>query len=905
MKSRILLFLTLLASLGSFGQTVNQAKLQNAKPVGGTIMRSIAGGDTSLFINQGAPGIVEIPKLDAVSKLNKENIPADADANQYFDDGQAGAFIAKAYRTGDIISGLIDPNTGERTTYRVGVTTKPDGSPITDADLVQGAGGYRKKDGQYYERLFPDKKINADVFGIKGDGSDETDKVQKWLNFAREGYTLDLGGKHVSVSSLRLPRVNNLTLTGSGGKIDNRYGANGSTILSEPLGGYYQSLGKIVTTNIPENSKVVNISSSANLSKGDYIWLYTTQPIGTIDTSYLRGEIFYVADLSNNTLTLDRGVSLSMDASKIEVRKYTSLNNLNINDITFIPYHANDFAIAFNFISNSTFTNVQVRPNTVALVAFSVAGYNVTFENCRAFRCPDPSLVLGYGFSVSGFKITISNSFAEGCKHNFTSASRNKLSKNIRFINCTSQGSPAYGIDFHAAVINSSIENCRSYSDARGIEIRAFKDITVRDCQVYDVTGNAVILFSEATGTLENFTLTGCTFNNGPDRGIIGITTFPTTLVGGRFINNTFKGFKTPFKLVTANGLTLNNCTVSGNVVLDSREGGIAIEGSRNIVSGNHIKDIAKEAAGFGIENVGESNEIKNNTVKYTGTSFSQSGIVDRGVNTVISGNDVSTFPSGDIRIATGAEANKRFVFSNKRYGLTIDVLSTDDPNISRRVMETAQGSDTIAEQWYKVAAVNFGLRDYTDFTLTLSFSAYTGFTQNAQVVFTGRQATSSSSSIFISSTVISMSKGATVFSPDGFLITHDGYGKPFNIYVKKNTIFTKVIVQELSRAITPGDFLTYFPNQEWINSAPSGTFATVLSSYVQPIATTHAIPSPGTTTVSIPHSLGTVPSSYSVYPESANASGISWYEATSTAIVLHYSTAPTGMLNYRISLTK
>jgi hypothetical protein len=101
-------------------------------------------------------------------------------ANNYFDDGRKGTFSAENRRSGDLVLGLVEDYTGEYVTYRK-ITTKDDGTPIKDNDIVKGKGIYRKKGAEFY-RMNIEGPINIRWYGAISDGiTDNSESITEAL----------------------------------------------------------------------------------------------------------------------------------------------------------------------------------------------------------------------------------------------------------------------------------------------------------------------------------------------------------------------------------------------------------------------------------------------------------------------------------------------------------------------------------------------------------------------------------------------------------------------------------------------------------------------------------------------------------------------------------------------------
>jgi hypothetical protein len=105
-------------------------------------------------------------------------------ANDYFDDGGA-IKTAQVSIVGNVISGLIDPYTGEPVTYSQ-VINKPDGTPYSNSD-IDGVIIRQKTGLGFYKRNFTGG-LNVKWYGAKGDGI--TSDVTAFNNADKSGYSI-------------------------------------------------------------------------------------------------------------------------------------------------------------------------------------------------------------------------------------------------------------------------------------------------------------------------------------------------------------------------------------------------------------------------------------------------------------------------------------------------------------------------------------------------------------------------------------------------------------------------------------------------------------------------------------------------------------------------------------------
>ena len=102
-------------------------------------------------------------------------------ANSYFDDGRKGTFSLENKRFGDMIFGLVEDHTGEYVTYKK-ITSKDDGTPIRDNDIIKGKGIYRKKGVEFFRMNF-EGPVNVRWYGAIPDGkTDNSESISQALS---------------------------------------------------------------------------------------------------------------------------------------------------------------------------------------------------------------------------------------------------------------------------------------------------------------------------------------------------------------------------------------------------------------------------------------------------------------------------------------------------------------------------------------------------------------------------------------------------------------------------------------------------------------------------------------------------------------------------------------------------
>lgn len=829
----------LLVSFGSFAQ-VNPAKVANAKPVGGTIMRSIVGADTALFINQGAPGIVEIPKLDAVSKLNKDNIPPDADANNYFDDGQAGSFTAKAYSTatikGDIVSGLIDPNTGELVTYRK-TATKQDGSLITDADIIPGFGAYRKKAGQYYERVFTGSTVNALAFGVKGDGkqvagvwqgSNDTKALQSAIDYVH----LNGAGK----GTVFIPETSGRIL-----------------IDSLLLKGYVNLIGaneKVSLQALPSTAKRLISVSDAPIQKvrySDFSVYANPANVGqhafAFVATYKRSDKlingtggFWYSRIENMTISGFNGDGLHFvceDTAGDMANQFLTLSNIKVftdnATVSRALYAKGQFGQVV--ISNCLFTkqNRDVGGTVIQLESIAIGNdqaYSVVFTDGTAIQNGDLAVKLinvqGVSFDHAYFEV-----FNRSIQATLTSA-----------VNVT---------------------DCQFRNGGYGLP----DDTTNKSGILLDLQNSSGVFD-------QNF--------------VIGATQIA---VGSS--NNSYDGVAIGLNHLNSRNIILSTLNLTHYASI----------GTDNTLTLQRKNDVLIQNGNNALKTI-NSQLLTTQTITITawdGSNLNSYLVIE-------SGGNISLPSNANGRIIL--RHRDAIVLQRKDLGGMWFVQSVS--NRERKTMTAPQTGTWVAGEvlWNDAPLMNSTnvLEPFFQNTVTGSPGKWVGvapYWKNTEV--------SSNYTVTPGNTNEIINISAPVFVT--LYTTSATVPNILKRFYNKSSGNATIILEpgvtvdgsSTNIVLAPGEYLELQYNHRVANAWVSSLSGLRRSSLQT--AFSYSVASPGTTSISIPHSLNVVPSSYSVYPENANSAGITWYQPTSSAIILHYTTAPTGALNYRVSITK
>lgn len=816
MKSKLLLFLTLLASFGSFGQTVNQAKLQNAKPVGGTIMRSIAGGDTSLFINQGAPGIVEIPKLDAVSKLNKDNIPADDNANRYFDDNNTNQNYTpgtKAYVNGGVLMGLIQ--NGQQVSFEE-ISTVVDANtkqprPVTNAD-IDGV-KIRKRGSKFYKIVTP-STYNVRLFGANGDDDiDDTQAIQKAIDaVAGTFYTQGKWGAIYFPTGVYI--VSSITLR----EKLKLFGDGESTVIKAKPGVADSALVQIrtgVTSNIIiEDMNFVGAGASNPQQMG---WYFHARPAPGNALSGVTNAMFRnirIENFYNHSMWFRAANDLYGPHQYMWFENVQPTNNG--------PASSRALLMTGNCYNNGwRYGNITYSPID-GKIGVELSG---EYKNGNTIG----------GKTVGGTRTVIGNGGMDFDQVNFVTHLMQDRTTTAIYLE-------KVGIRLDKCQIENASKGIFAEEEA-GVKVSNLAFLQTGKSPLGD--GFLIRNTSVKRAIAEKVSAQNAP-NNLPDsyfRGRIRSYNFDTPNSGGLATVGVSSQLSVYKNAADKWSIDINASTTS---IINTSENAIQTINADNYSPGEFITLQA---------NAGP-------------VSFVSSD------NIFLGGDASLTLQNGQTALFIKYDLRSKWTLVSTAYSKVASDLRY------KPIAYQPAWAEITAKPY--LMAVSEAVNDLNSITGQRFFYS-SSLASNRPAPFTGNFA----QGIQLSADNNSIYKNLLLLDENGNFVL-----RTVNPTTNKDDIVLTTGLKANLADVSSG-----------LNDVKYVTPAILKSSL--PTSFVYSNAASGTTSISIPHSLGTVPSSYSVYPENANAAGISWYQPTATSIILHYSTAPTGTLNYRVSVTK
>ena len=307
-------------------------------------------------------------------------------------------------------------------------------------------------------------------------------------------------------------------------------------------------------------------------------------------------------------------------------------------------------------------------------------------------------------------------------------------------------------------------------------------------------TGTGAVLKTDASGRLVCGTTTG------------GVTGSGTTNYVARWTGSNTLGSG----ILYDNGTNVGIGTVTPVAKLD-------IWGSLKSDSGNLSTD--------GLANITAESFSDRTNVLYkldpsnTGTSLNVAGgLTAAGI--VRGSQLISAIAAGTAPLVVTSNT----VVANLNADLLDGIHATD---LTRPVASTSGGSGSDLGYWTKIASIDLGTGSYSEFATILGFAGSGGSATNAIVSFTGRQSTAAAPAPGVMKiSILSLNEGLEAIADDSFKIVSEGFGTPFEIYMKKNTAWGAFRVYELTK--TSVSATTYYTNYGWSATEPTGTYTAI-----------------------------------------------------------------------------
>lgn len=253
--------------------------------------------------------------------------------------------------------------------------------------------------------------------------------------------------------------------------------------------------------------------------------------------------------------------------------------------------------------------------------------------------------------------------------------------------------------DDDTLIINATFHNI----DGNAIMIRNVKNVYIKNCKIFDVTGDGIVLRS--TGSSQNVTIDGCTIYNIARNGIIAKqhsnkdVNHPQLIIKNNTIYNTGTS-----QLDHNIYVQTTDSLIENNVLHGSAGHGVSIRSS-GIVRGNQIWDTQKSCIRYFSDNFpgpSETLTIENNICYQTDAGADSPGI---------SLLKADRYPDDWLLQNYRIRFNTVILFSADRFGIAVESKEFDDKNVEvygNLLVNTQDISATLKPQYIDYLSGNY-----------------------------------------------------------------------------------------------------------------------------------------------------------------------------------------------------
>jgi len=186
--------------------------------------------------------------------------------------------------------------------------------------------------------------------------------------------------------------------------------------------------------------------------------------------------------------------------------------------------------------------------------------------------------------------------------------------------------------------------------------------------------------------------------------------------------------------------------------------------------------------------------------------------------------------------VSYSKSATDKIIDSTVNITGAISIFDKRFDQTSTKVADLSNG-DTNIPSYLKIANVFLDAsQNFQDFNCTLAFESSTP--SSAAIAHFYMRHNTSITGVEAETTILSMSpeRGnsgqGTVFGSDSFIITNNGFGTPFFIYIKKYAQFGNITVSRITEKGSINSTIQYLSNQSWSTTPPTGTVLTTNSTH-------------------------------------------------------------------------
>lgn len=407
-------------------------------------------------------------------------------------------------------------------------------SPFNVSDFINSSSILFTQNGSGAVERTVQSKLSESVslrdFGVLGDGTDETQKIQDALDSGAKVVHAPAGTYRID-GSLIIPT--NVSLIGEGANVTIFDGSqanegritNNSHILTADC---VYSILPSLSANIEKNSRTITFTSSPNVQSGDIIVIYDPNDFSWSGSRfyYRAGEYIRVASVSGNTVEVQGSICDSYLASAVDVYRVDNMTTCHLKNFSLIGKPDSPSPLRGLTLRGARDSSVEdVRVSRVLYTSLSVERcFNTQLRHCTCEENFLDEWGGEYGLAIiNSHIVNVTGGYFVSNRHGLTIGGGTGIGRvpnryltiNGAYIGTTG-GSQAADIHGNAEYV--------TYSDCviDGGSTMGGDYCTIDNCQLRgkQQNGPVVIYISEARGL--NFHITNNTLQNdqvAPNRG--------------------------------------------------------------------------------------------------------------------------------------------------------------------------------------------------------------------------------------------------------------------------------------------------------------------------------------------------------------------------------------------------
>ena len=434
--------------------------------------------------------------------------------------------------------------------------------------------------------------VSLSMWGILGDGSDETIKLTNALN-ACTGKLLDGAGLTIKITSNIVATSSNVTLQNC--TID------ASSILT---GGYAitfagtQGTGVTLTANLDADSNTVYIADTSTFDEDGYAYI-ESDTVFDAGTGVILGQIVKIRSINtNSSLVLYEDVLYAFtSAANAKISPLTLKENIQFRSVHLIGAGTGtQYAVLFDKCRNPVVDKCSSQYFYYGNLTFS-RSVNVSVTDSALRHSNKPGFAYGVTVANGCYGVRVANNYGENLRHLITVGDNEGINLFVTVMGNHAASSRDAGIDAHPAcdhmVINGNTVECLG-----GV----FEQVltTSGDGATATVTFNSTEII--VVGTLvkiKGVTPTGYNGSKIVTASSAGSISFASATTGAMTVPGTVRSYVNDGIVFQGLNCVINNNTIVGNVTSGIRHQVLPDMGDAScVITGNNINTSSTAGAG-------------------------------------------------------------------------------------------------------------------------------------------------------------------------------------------------------------------------------------------------------------------------------------------------------------------